>query len=1104
MATSSSAHDQSASSSLLTIKPNQNMIIEMSPFLYDSYMLYVVECLKYSPLVLALTQVEAIPMSLLSQVYTTASYDRHKDRIFFSIHDKKTSVSKTRFCTLLGLAVDSSVISPDFITTTQIFTMIYEMGYTDVLTSIAKVKKSCLPSQWNGLLTLLIKGLAERCGGSDTTSKGFLTILYGLYNGINLDYRSIIWAQVVQSLNTTARHSEISCARFWTLITRRAIDSLDIPVMKDSMYRCVTPHSKIMADYNSRTPLPPRVLSDEQRAALEAPDQPANRGKRVSKKEKAEKKKTAPQKEKKRRSSKRKSEAEAPSQSRSKKVKKMAKRAKGSPSSESEPNAPSKTEAADPQPETTPVSSPQLPSPPVSPRIPNSPSPPKSPQITKLPSPPTSPKFSTPTQSPKQNVTSSVPTSIPQTTTEPNIPFSVSQPSSSISKPIITESVTITTTQPPVTVNVSDTGAASVVETPVINLPSSPSPSSNSGATLGGDDEDFDSIYYSPYRIPTDTDADTPASSQQLQEIHAKLDSLLADSKAYRGAVLKAFIESAIQTYTEALDRSTDAVDNSAASCSKATKEVSEVVHTTQIFLDSLKAHADSNTSKFQASVDSFSATLQGETSKFEALRADLKTESTSFLKSLDSRFASLAAESTLKEELIKHQATIDLQKIQLAQAQQEITLLQTQRAVLQSCTGDVKNMLTGVLDSHDPFLTLTIRQHLQAKLLPAITILSEMKGVSEKLVLPRQGGEEGVSKTEPKGNVASGSGKQVLVESESESDETITEALQHKKRDKELDETLKIAREAEARERKIREDEESIQAKKTLFPDWDRDTLITQAIEFPSIYWLEPIASFECENSRDSQFDMPITRKAFTFHCFDVTANVPHPNPKVDRELIDFYLKFGQPQYLTWSAQKIVKVKVLKPTQAWKFVNVNFKINRGTANTEHLISLANLPSLNPHDWILLYNILLSNQREYEPILSHLKRMLASYVHELATMDQEIAKVMNKKPTVKPTSKTGDVHKMKLGQIDSSNLTVMFTRGDKHKFLFALVDKHLFSIECLEHIINIIHRCKQNSTAYKKNFTDMLRWYITFRHHILALIPKIFETVKKPSALKRE
>ena len=305
------------------------------------------------------------------------------------------------------------------------------------------------------------------------------------------------------------------------------------------------------------------------------------------------------------------------------------------------------------------------------------------------------------------------------------------------------------------------------------------------------------------------------------------------------------------------------------------------------------------------------------------------------------------------------------------------------------------------------------------------------------------------------------------------------------------------------AQEAKNKEEEDVLQCKKTLFPEWDRDTLINQAIEFPSMYWLEPIASFECDNSKDSQFDMPITRKAFTFHCFDVTAEVPHPNPKVDRELVDFYLKNGQPQYLTWSAQKITKVKVLKPSPAGRFVNVNFKINRGTANTEYFISLADLPNLNPHDWILLYNILLSNQREYEPILKHLKRMLASYVHELSTMDQEIAKVMNKKPSVKPTSKPGDVDQIKLGQIDSTNLIVMFTKGERHKFLFALVDKHLFSTDCLEHIINIIHRCKQNSAADKKNFTDMLRRYITFRHHILAIIPRIFETMKKPSVVKR-
>ncbi|KAL7615919.1 flocculation protein FLO11-like [Lactuca sativa] len=547
----------------------------------------------------------------------------------------------------------------------------------------------------------------------------------------------------------------------------------------------------------------------------------------------------------------------------------------------------------------------------VSPREstpPRSPTPPESPKQVLIPTPPPSPKTTkvpTPPPSPKQKALLSAPTDIPPILTE-----TTSLPTSSLitstiplSTPLITESITTTIPNINVEVNVSDTGATSVTDTPVINIPPSPTPSSASGATLGGDDEDYDSLYYSPYRIPTENDADAPVTSQHIQDIHDKLDRLLADSKAYGSVVLKAFLETAIKQYTDAIDRSTEAVDKSASSCAKATKEVSEVVHTTQIFLDSLKSHADTNQAKFQSSVDSFSKTLQDETTKFEALRTELKTESTSFLQSMDSRFVSLAVESTLKEDLIKHQATIDIQKVQLAQAEKEISLLKTQRAVYQSCAGDVKAMLTTLLAAHDPFLTLTIQKHLQSKLLPAIAILSEMMGVSEKVVLPKQGGEESAhlkSKTESKVNLASVSGKQVQIESDSDTEETIAEALQRKKRDRELNETMKVDREAEEKARRNKEEEDALKCKKTLFPEWDRDTLINQAIEFPSVYWLEPVASFDYDNSRDLQFDMPITRKAFTFHFFDVTAKFPHPNLKVDRELIDFYLKNGQPQYLT------------------------------------------------------------------------------------------------------------------------------------------------------------------------------------------------------------
>ena len=170
--------------------------------------------------------------------------------------------------------------------------------------------------------------------------------------------------------------------------------------------------------------------------------------------------------------------------------------------------------------------------------------------------------------------------------------------------------------------------------------------------------------------------------------------------------------------------------------------------------------------------------------------------------------------------------------------------------------------------------------------------------------------------------------------------------------------------------------------------------------------------------NSVDSQFNMPLTRKAFIFHAFPHIAEVPHPHPKVDRELIDFYLRFAQPQYQTWSAQKIVNVRVLKPFREGNFTNVRFKVLRGSDKAKHAISLADLANLNSHDWISLHNILLTNEVEYGPIIDHFKRMLVCYIFEVAKMDQEVANVFRKKPTISPVDSASDLNKMKMGRID--------------------------------------------------------------------------------------
>ncbi|KAL7587072.1 hypothetical protein Lser_V15G40115 [Lactuca serriola] len=290
--------------------------------------------------------------------------------------------------------------------------------------------------------------------------------------------------------------------------------------------------------------------------------------------------------------------------------------------------------------------------------------------------------------------------------------------------------------------------------------------------------------------------------------------------------------------------------------------------------------------------------------------------------------------------------------------------------------------------------------------------------------------------------------GKKIVEEEKDEDKATISDLLKRQGRDREADISACVAKER----------------------------MIKEAIDTPSILWLEPVISLDCSNTVDSQFDMPLTRKTFIFHAFSNVAEFPHPHLQVDWDLINFYLKAAQPQYQTWTAQKIVNVRVLKPYSE------------------------DLPNLNPHDWIILHNILLTNEAEYDPIIDHFKRMLVCYIMEVALMDQEIASVFKKKPTISPVGSASDLNLMQMGKIDPKRNSVMFTRNEGQKCLFALVDKHLYTTACLEHVLGIIHRCKQNTADDVKYFDDMIQWYIRFRQTIMALISRLFDTTKKVSA----
>ena len=109
------------------------------------------------------------------------------------------------------------------------------MGYKEALAAVSKFKKPNLPPTWNALFTILFKAFFGRVTDNDCARKLFMSLMYGLYTGKNVDYGSILWAQLIQSTHSVTRHSEISCARFLSIIVNKALQQLKIPVMSDAL-----------------------------------------------------------------------------------------------------------------------------------------------------------------------------------------------------------------------------------------------------------------------------------------------------------------------------------------------------------------------------------------------------------------------------------------------------------------------------------------------------------------------------------------------------------------------------------------------------------------------------------------------------------------------------------------------------------------------------------------------------------------------------------------------------------------------------------------------------------------------------------------------------
>ncbi|CAH1445406.1 unnamed protein product [Lactuca virosa] len=143
----------------------------------------IVEYLKKCPLAYALISTSLTPQSLISEVFSSAVIS--------------TSAS-------LGLS-DISHQPQTFITpsSAQLLTMFKEMGYKfegKKEPCLSRIRKSCLPTPWHFLSSVLTRCLFGSVGGRSRGKKDLWILMYGLFYDINVDYASILWEDFLNFL----------------------------------------------------------------------------------------------------------------------------------------------------------------------------------------------------------------------------------------------------------------------------------------------------------------------------------------------------------------------------------------------------------------------------------------------------------------------------------------------------------------------------------------------------------------------------------------------------------------------------------------------------------------------------------------------------------------------------------------------------------------------------------------------------------------------------------------------------------------------------------------------------------------------------------------
>ena len=549
-----------------------------------------------------------------------------------------------------------------------------------------------------------------------------------------------------------------------------------------------------------------------------------------------------------------------------------------------------------------------------------------------------------------------------------------------------------------------------------------------------------------------------------------------------------------------------------------------------------------------------------------DAVKQDQEALSTSITSQLELLVKRLHHEDSLQKSLAKKSEKLKLRTAELHKARTDLHTITAENTIIRGVIAEANSFMQRILAQKDGLFTATVRQHLNLRLYPVFKVLHQIVGLSVP-VFPKEGGETdehpkdnkgpgpkdgfegggaGASGSAPTGNIPKPSagrsnpnsdpepqkapessksagpsdsqteeqtrrrqGKRTMgaddVDEDEIDDTDIKVLARNKARSEQLDELQRIIKEADEAQKKKEQEEVTKATLASLFPPWTKKRIVREIAE--NDHWLQPKVSFEVGNTADCQLEFPMSPVVFFFRSFYPIRKNSVSDTSTNTRLLNFYLKHAKPQADVWSLKKIVSMRIGKIIEAAvpeDFTNVTIMIKRGSEKEESEVTLADLPMLNPVDWIHMYHLVKQMKVKHDLIIDHLAEMIKGYLNEVAKLDVEIASILQVRTSQLAPDHPTELSNLKIGLIRKENWSVAFRKkkGNTNTattHIFYLADKHYYRTVELNRLLELIENTKANSQEDRTCFSNMIKWYEVFRKALIKIIPYVYKTdVVKP------